>query len=237
MLSVEDHSRWSAVPVGRVKAALTPRNLMPQTPVPDDALPPRGPSCSPTGAPQPEAVQAGVGPVVAEPVPAFATIFRTYSSFVFRVLIRLGVAEADADDVAQEVFLGVHRNLDRFEGRCALRTWIYGICHRRAVDYRRRARVRPTMSDEGEVDIPSAAGQEDALALAEARVGLERLLEALDDDKRSVFVLFEIEGIPMEEVAEIVACPLQTAYSRLYAARRKVESALKRQRAHRGESP
>ncbi len=179
------------------------------------------------------------GPVTAEEVaqaldlPSFAEVFKTYSAFVWRVLLRLGVAEADVEDVAQEVFLGVHRNLARFEGRCSLRTWVYGICHRRAVDYRRRAHMRHEVTTDEPPDAGSEADQEDGLDLANARRQLANVLDSLDEDKRAVFVLFEIEQVPMEEVAEIVGCPLQTAYSRLYAARRKIEGAASRLRAQR----
>jgi RNA polymerase sigma-70 factor (ECF subfamily) len=166
-------------------------------------------------------------------IPPFAEVFRTYSSFVWRVLLRLGVAESDVDDVAQEVFLGVHRNLSRFEGRCSLRTWVYGICHRRAVDYRRRASVRPELYSDDPPEQGVAADQEQGFALSQARQQLARVLDGLDEEKRTVFVLFDIEGVPMDEVAEIVGCPLQTAYSRLYAARRKVEATLARQRTER----
>jgi RNA polymerase sigma-70 factor (ECF subfamily) len=165
--------------------------------------------------------------------PSFAEVFRTYSPFVWRVLLRLGVAEADVEDMAQEVFLGIHRNLPRFEGRCSLRTWVYGICLRRSVDYRRRMIARPEVVTEEPPDVGSEAGQEEGFDLAQARQHLREALDALDEDKRAVFVLFEIEGIPMEEVAEIAGCPLQTAYSRLYAARRKVEAAAARLRAQR----
>ena len=164
-------------------------------------------------------------------VPSFAEIFRTYSGFVWRVLLRLGVAESDVDDVAQEVFLGVHRNLSSFEGRCALRTWIYGICHRRVIDYRRRAMARPEIATDEPPEVGTEAEQEEGLDLGLARSKLSQLLADLDEEKRSVFVLFEVEGIPMEEVAEIVGCPLQTAYSRLYAARKKVEALAQRMRA------
>lgn len=173
------------------------------------------------------------GPVVVEVIPSFPEVFRSYSAFVWRVLLRLGVAESDVDDVAQEVFLGVHRNLSRFEGRCSLRTWVYGICHRRAVDYRRRASVRPELYSDDPPDQGVEANQEQGIALAQARAQLAHVLDQLDEEKRTVFVLFDIEGIPMEEVAEIVACPLQTAYSRLYAARRKVEASLTRLRGDR----
>jgi RNA polymerase sigma-70 factor (ECF subfamily) len=176
--------------------------------------------------------QAQLAPLVVE-IPPFAEVFRTYSAFVWRVLLRLGVAEADVDDVAQEVFLGIHRNLSRFEGRCSLRTWVYGICHRRAVDYRRRASVRPELYSDEPPEQSVAANQEQGFAVSQARQQLARVLDGLDEEKRTVFVLFDIEGVPMDEVAEIVGCPLQTAYSRLYAARRKVEATLARQRADR----
>ncbi len=169
----------------------------------------------------------------AEPLPSFVEVFQTYSSFVWRVLLRLGVAEADVEDVAQEVFLGVHRNLSRFEGRCSLRTWVYGICHRRAVDYRRRAHTRHEVATDEPPDVGTDPAQEDGVDLKSAREQLAQLLDSLDEDKRVVFVLFEIEQVPMEEVAEIVGCPLQTAYSRLYAARKKIDAAAARLRAQR----
>jgi len=173
------------------------------------------------------------GDFVAVEVPSFAEVFRTYSSFVWRVLLRMGVAEADVEDVAQEVFLGIHRNLPRFEGRCSLRTWVYGICHRRAVDHRRRAHTRYEIATEEPPDAGQEGGQDEGIDLAQARASLNQVLDSLDDDKRAVFVLFEVEQVPMEEVAEIVGCPLQTAYSRLYAARRKIDAAAVRIRAQR----
>jgi RNA polymerase sigma-70 factor (ECF subfamily) len=179
---------------------------------------------------------AATAQAAAVSVPSFAEVFRAYSGFVWRVLLRLGVAESDVEDVAQEVFLGVHRNLHTFEGRCSLRTWVYGICHRRAIDYRRRASARPEVPTDEPPDAGEEATQEEGLDLELVRARLNQLLESLDDEKRAVFVMFEVEGLPMEEVAEVVGCPLQTAYSRLYAARRKVEALAQRMRAQ-GRSP
>lgn len=219
MQTVQRDTRWPkpALDLARAETpALPPREVANDVPSVDEAA--RGPA---------------EGPVVVPEIPPFPEVFRSYSAFVWRVLLRLGVAESDVDDVAQEVFLGIHRNLARFEGRCSLRTWIYGICHRRAVDYRRRASVRPELYSDDPPDQGVEANQEQGIALAQARAQLAQVLDALDEEKRTVFVLFDIEGIPMEEVAEIVACPLQTAYSRLYAARRKVEASLSRLRGDR----
>ncbi|CAN5893625.1 RNA polymerase sigma factor YlaC [soil metagenome] len=177
------------------------------------------------------AVQA-VRPAAAKPVtsevPPLAQIFREYAPFVWRGLRRLGIPESDVEDVCQEVFVVVHRKLGDFEGRSSLRTWIYGICARTASDYRRSGRVRREVVTDAPPDAPQDGGQQDALALKQARATLDRILDELDDDKRSVFVLYEIEELTMAEVAEALGCPLQTAYSRLHAARKGVEAGVQR---------
>jgi RNA polymerase sigma-70 factor (ECF subfamily) len=159
----------------------------------------------------------------------FEAIFREHAPFVWRALRRLGVAEADVDDVCQEVFVVVHRRLADFEGRSALRTWIYGICVRTASDHRKRAHRRHEVATaepaEGRAD---AGTPHEALAQKRELERLDRALDTLDDDKRAVFVLYEIEGLTMPEIAEALSCPLQTAYSRLHAARERVIASLRR---------
>jgi RNA polymerase sigma-70 factor (ECF subfamily) len=163
--------------------------------------------------------------------PSLAEVFRREAPFVWRALRRLGVREADVEDVCQEVFVVVHRKLADFEGRSSLRTWIYGICARTASDYRRSARVRHEVVTDAPHETTSDALQHDVVALREARAKLDRILDQLDDDKRSVFVLYEIEELSMNEVAEALHCPLQTAYSRLHAARKIVETEVEKERS------
>ena len=74
----------------------------------------------------------------------------------------------------------------------------------------------------------SAADQDEAYARKQARERLGALLSQLDDDKRAVFTLYEIEELPMKDIARIVGCPLQTAYSRLHAARQRVLELIER---------
>ncbi len=164
------------------------------------------------------------------PVPSLTEIFRQHAPFVWRALRRLGVAESDVEDVCQEVFVVVHRRLGDFEGRSSLRTWIYGICARTASDYRRSGRVRREVVTDAPPDAPQDGAQAEVVALKQARAKLDRILDTLDDDKRAVFVLYEIEELTMAEVAEAVGCPLQTAYSRLHAARKIVEAGVEKAR-------
>ncbi len=155
-------------------------------------------------------------------------VFGQNASYVWRALRGLGVADADVDDVCQEVFITVHRRLPDFEGRSSVRSWVYGICVRAASDYRKSARVRREVGTEAPPEQAVDPRQEYAVSVQQARETLYRILDRLDDDKRAVFVLYEIEELSMAEIAAVVACPLQTAYSRLHAARREVEEAVER---------
>lgn len=161
-------------------------------------------------------------------------IVRDHGPYVWRVLRRLGVSESDVDDVCQEVFLVVHRKLGEFAGNSALRTWIYGIAIRTASDHRKRAYRRHEVAT---AEMPEAPGSDDphrTLQLRQARTMLDQLIGALDEDKRAVYVLFEIEQLAMHEVAAALGCPLQTAYSRLHAARAQIQAAAGRMRDARG---
>ena len=140
------------------------------------------------------------------------------------MLGRLGVAKADLPDVSQEVFLIVYRRLGDYDGRAPVLAWIYGICLRQAADYRKRAHRRhEEVREPPETGVP--ADQPRNIALARARARLQAALAALDDDKREVFVLYELEELTMKEIAAITHCSLQTGYSRLHAARKAVATA------------
>ena len=155
----------------------------------------------------------------AEPRPTMRQIFDEHARYIWRTLRHLGISEADTPDLCQEVFVTVHRRLSSFEGRSTLQTWLYGICIRIASEHRRRPHVRyeqPLSEPAPESGAQFASAPDSNL---EQRRAIQRLLAALDDDKRQVVVLYEIEGFSMKEVAEIVCCPLQTAYSRLHAGR------------------
>lgn len=158
---------------------------------------------------------------------SFEAVFAEHAPYVLRALPRLGVGAADVDDVAQEIFLAVHRGLPAFEGRSRVRTWIFGIALRVAGNYRRRAHRRREVRGL-EIEGVEAPTQNDGLERARSRQLLTAALEELSERKREVFVLYEIEELSMAEVAEAVGCPLFTAYARLYAARREMKQSIER---------
>lgn len=154
-------------------------------------------------------------------------IYRENVDYVWRVLTHLGVRPSDVGDVAHDVFLTVKRRLSSFEGRSTLRTWIYGICIRTVSDYRGRAFRRREIPHDQMPDHEFAPEQAQSAEDGELRSKLLSLLAELKSEQREVFVLYEVEELSMREVAEAVGCPLQTAYSRLHAARDALKSKLK----------
>ncbi len=165
------------------------------------------------------------GREAARPPPDFAAVYEGFATFVWRSMRRLGVPEADVEDAAQEAFVVIHRKLPEFAHRSALKTWVFGVCLRVAADWRKKAHLkRETVVEETPERATSGETPLRAIAQKQARAKLDLALTTLDEDKRAVFVLFELEQVPMAEVAEAVGCPLQTAYARLYAARKAVEA-------------
>lgn len=161
-------------------------------------------------------------------------MFASEAPFVGRTLLYLGIRGADLEDATQEVFVVVHRQLPSFSGG-SLRAWIRQICLNVARNHRRaQLRRREELVDE----MPDAVSPVETSLPAERSQQRQRLLAALDrlgDEQRTVFVLFEIEEMTMAEVAALLGCPLQTAYTRLYSARSRLEQWLRE--FHEGARP
>ncbi len=150
-----------------------------------------------------------------------------HAGFLWRALRHLGVRERDLEDVCQDVFLVAHRRYTDFRGDSSLRTWLYGIAIRLASEHRRRAHVRREVPTSEPPGTETPASGPDNVERSELRNLFNSILDELDDDKRAVFVLYEIEDLDMKEVSKVVGCPLQTAYSRLHAARQFVADAVR----------
>jgi RNA polymerase sigma-70 factor (ECF subfamily) len=159
-----------------------------------------------------------------------------HAAFIWTTLARMGVRDADLEDVSQEVFVVVHQRLHTFDGSARMTTWLFGICARVASAYRRRAwrrREAPVAAvPEGRSE-PDAGPEAEAIA-RQSRARLHALLDGLDVEKRAVFVMFELDGMSCDEIAAVAGVPVGTVYSRLHAARKLVEQVAQRARARGG---
>lgn len=146
--------------------------------------------------------------------------YRQYFKYVWALLGRLGVPEANLEDVTQEVFLVLHRRRDEFRGGSAVRTWLHGIALHTARRHREKLARRRHKDEALGAEAPAAP------ATPEAEVGQRRALQRLDvllgqlaDEQREVFVLAEIAELPAPAIAELLGTKLNTVYSRLRLAR------------------
>jgi RNA polymerase sigma-70 factor (ECF subfamily) len=157
--------------------------------------------------------------------PSFEEMYEACVGFVFRTARRLGVAEGSVDDVVQEVFVVVHRRLDDFDGRASMKGWVYGILARVAANHRRLTRRRETfiaLSSDGEPEAAASSdpGPSQIAEQQEAARWVLRILDMLDDQKREVLVLSELEHMSLSEVAGAIGSNVNTVYSRLKAAKK-----------------
>ncbi|MEQ9317677.1 MAG: sigma-70 family RNA polymerase sigma factor [Polyangiaceae bacterium] len=169
----------------------------------------------------------------------FLHVYDDYADFVWRTVRRLGVDPTSAEDVFQEVFVVVHRRLDDFEGRSSVRTWLFGITLRIVRNHKRAlGRKRHEGGEQAEIaiDRAPASGRDQPEARtqrAQAVRLLHEVLDTLDDDKREVFVMAELEQMSGAAIAEVTGLNQSTVYARLRGARQQFDQAVKRLSAKR----
>lgn len=154
----------------------------------------------------------------------FRELFRSHAPFVWRVLRRHGVSDAELEDVCQDVFVVVHRRLAEFQGRASLRTWIYEIARRSALaQVRKRAKVPRLVTEHSEL-ADSERGPDATLEHERDLRWLEAALSRLSDEQREAFVLYELEEMSLSEVADAQGCALNTAHYRVTCAREQLHA-------------
>jgi len=148
----------------------------------------------------------------------FPAIYTAEFGYVWSTLRRLGVDGRDLRDLCHDVFVIVFSNLESYDIRRPIRPWLFGIAFRVASDYKRSAHRRreiPVTRDA----VTSAPAADELMLRNERQRLVLRALDKLDLDKRAVFVMHDIDGHVMPDIAATLGIPVNTAYSRLRLAR------------------
>jgi RNA polymerase sigma-70 factor (ECF subfamily) len=157
---------------------------------------------------------------------AWRVFHRHYHPVAVAFLRKLGVRDADLEDACQEVFVQAHRYLPSFRGEAQLRTWFYRLCITQAAAARRRGRLTHSLLTMfcrlSPTDVTPPATHSDAAVLA----FVASALDGMKEWERLVFVLYEMEGLPCEDIAAIADCPIGTVWRRLHQARHAFRDAL-----------
>ncbi len=164
---------------------------------------------------------------------AFNELVRLYETRVFRLVLRMLSDRAEAEDVAQEVFITVFKSIDGFRGDSKLSTWLYRVatnhCKNRIKYLDRRARGKKREFDEiAEHSAADSATMNPQAMLArpdqqaeanQIEAIVRRAIGALDEDHRELVILRDVENLSYEEIQEITGLPEGTVKSRLHRAR------------------
>lgn len=155
-------------------------------------------------------------------------LFRRYSRYVAAFILRMGVPQRDLDDLMQEVFLVAHKNGGYTPGPAKPTTYLSNIAFKAVVTHRRKARTRGFVQadDERVSHAASTEGTAEQRQAHQQRLALlDRVLACLDDDKRAIFVMTELQGETVVAAAESLGINLDTAYSRVRAAKKRFREA------------
>ena len=150
-------------------------------------------------------------------VPDFDAVYDEFFDTVWRTLRAIGVPPLTLDDAVQDVFFAVHRQLPSFEARSSVKTWICRIACHIAANYRRRERRKGGLLPLDPALSLGDPSPHDKLEQTRAWAFVSAFLEGLDTGKRTVYVLSRLEGLSAPEIAESLAIPVNTVYSRIHS--------------------
>lgn len=167
---------------------------------------------------------------------AFGYLVERHKDIVYAVAYRFARDPDLALDLSQNVFIRAYRGIRSFQGKSSFSTWLYRIAMNTCIDWtRKRSRSVDSLAVPEEVvdyagsepivaDMPRQPG-EDALS-SELGEQIQKAIDLLPEYHKSVFVLYEVEGLSYKEIADVVGCSIGTVMSRLHYARKKLRTML-----------
>ncbi len=157
----------------------------------------------------------------------FERVYAQSFEFVWRSVRGLGIPQAAVDDVAQDVFVIVHRKLDSLSSAAALRSWLFGIVRRVCRDHQRStARRGQHLELDAERECAYGHDPQERIASRQALGRVKAYAESLDDERRALFFLALVEGLSITETAEALGMNANTTYSRVRVLRRQLGDVL-----------
>jgi RNA polymerase sigma-70 factor (ECF subfamily) len=168
---------------------------------------------------------------------AFDELVTRYRGKVYAMIVNMIHNDAEAWDLAQDTFIKAWKALPKFENRSNFFTWLYRITHNVTYDWLRKKKIQPGTEFDDAVKIDSVESSaptapknpsqpDDALEKSELRLRIENAIEQLSPDHRDVILLKEIQGCRYQEIADILGVSIGTVMSRLFYARKKLQTQL-----------
>lgn len=169
---------------------------------------------------------------------AFDELVTRYRGKVYAMIYHMVRNEQDAWEISQEAFVRAWKSLPRFKARSSFYTWLYRIASNSAIDWLRRQKPQSAGEfDDENIALTPMVGQdvspqaepspEENIHRRDIIRRIEKALDQLSEEHRTVILLKEVEGLAYKEIAEVVGCSIGTVMSRLFHARKKMQTLLK----------
>jgi RNA polymerase sigma-70 factor (ECF subfamily) len=169
-------------------------------------------------------------------VHAFDQLVERYHGKIYGLTYNMTSNREDAEDLTQDVFVKAYEALPRFRGKSSFYTWIYRIAVNKTINYRKKRNRNRALSldsfdqeiktDDVYHDLTTKGSPLRSISLSELQIKLNEALQNLSEKHRTVVVLHDMQGIPHEEIAQMVGASVGTVRSRLFYARRQMQSEL-----------
>ncbi len=167
---------------------------------------------------------------------AFDALVERYHGKIYGLTYNMTSNREDAEDLTQEVFVKAFNALPRFKGKSSFYTWVYRIAVNKTINYRKKRNRKRALSldqfdqeiktDDIYHDLTSKGSPLRNLSLTELQKKLNEALQTLSEKHRTVVVMHDMQGIPHEEIAKVVGASVGTIRSRLFYARRQMQTEL-----------
>jgi RNA polymerase sigma-70 factor, ECF subfamily len=159
----------------------------------------------------------------------FSGLYNRYKNRVFGFLVKMTSDKEIAEDLLQDTFLAAMRNVSQFDRSRSFLSWIFGIAHKRTIDYFRHVKVE----NEHQADTDKSIGSgpdlpDDNLSNARIRIAVNEAIKTLEPTQKEVFLLRELGDVPFKEIAKIMDCPINTSLGRMRLALKNLKKELKR---------
>jgi RNA polymerase sigma-70 factor (ECF subfamily) len=159
----------------------------------------------------------------------FAALYERHKGRVFGFLLRMTSDRSIAEDLMQETFLAAHRNIGQFDRDRVFLSWLFGIAHKRTIDYFRHQKVETEHRDEATRSVGSKLDRPDeGVDNKKLRNLVAVAVDELEPNQREVFMLRELGGVPFRDIAQIMDCPINTALGRMRLALINIRKELKK---------
>lgn len=165
---------------------------------------------------------------------AFEVLVIKYQQQVFSLIYRLTNDRQVVEDLAQDIFHNAYRAIQNFQGKSSFFTWLYRITVNTCINHTKHQRTRRAVTSIEEnvygdhpASFETIDGPERAMENKELANQIAEAMSSLSEDKRTIILLRDLEGLSYEQIADIMGCPIGTVRSKLFRAREKMQSKLR----------